>query len=102
MEEARASLLDGLEETCAAPVWKMKGQVIRAAWAADLKRAVQMRAQEMELAQAVLESKQTGRSSRGCLDGRKRPGRPGTSVAYYYRTQTYLDPIERGIRFKPR
>jgi hypothetical protein len=34
-------------------VWKRWGRVIRAAWAADLKRAVRMRAREMELAGGV-------------------------------------------------
>ncbi|CAD6254156.1 unnamed protein product [Miscanthus lutarioriparius] len=42
VEEVGASLLDGPEEMVAASVWKRRGRVIRAAWAADLKRTVRM------------------------------------------------------------
>ena len=69
VEEAGASLPDGLEETGAAPMWKREGQVIRAAWATNLKRAVQMRARETELARAAHDSERTGWS------GHRRPGR---------------------------
>jgi hypothetical protein len=49
------------------------GRVIRAAWVADSKRAVRMRAWKTELVRAARESKRTGRSRRGRLDERKRP-----------------------------
>ena len=65
VEEAGASLPGGLEETGITPEWKRWGRVIRAAWAADLKRVVRMRAWETELAQATRESERTERSSRG-------------------------------------
>jgi hypothetical protein len=40
VEEAGASLPDGLEEMGTATVWKRRGQAIRATWAVVLKRAV--------------------------------------------------------------
>jgi hypothetical protein len=70
VEEAGTSLLGSLKETGAAPVWKRRGRVILAEWAADLKRAVLMRMWETELAQVVRESDHTRRSSHGCLDVR--------------------------------
>jgi hypothetical protein len=57
----KASLPSGLKKTCAASVWKRRGRVIRAAWIVDLKRAVRIRAQKMELPR---ESERMGRSSR--------------------------------------
>jgi hypothetical protein len=72
VKEAGESLPGSLEEMDAVPVWKRQGRVIRAAWAADLKRAVRMRTPETELARAVHKSERTGRSH-GRPDGRKRP-----------------------------
>jgi hypothetical protein len=53
VEEAGASLPDGLEETSIAPVWKRRERVIREVWTADVNQAVRMRAREMELARAA-------------------------------------------------
>jgi hypothetical protein len=53
VEEAGVNLLDGLKETNAAPVWKRRERVIRAAWAADVNWTVRMRARETELARAA-------------------------------------------------
>ena len=70
VEEAGASLPDGLEDTGAASVWKRQGGVIRAAWTADLKRAIRIRARETELARAAHEYELTGWSSYGRPDVR--------------------------------
>jgi hypothetical protein len=67
-----ASLLGSVEETGAALVWKRWGQVIQATWAADLKRAVRMRARETELERVARESERIGQSSRGCPDESRR------------------------------
>jgi hypothetical protein len=50
------------------------GASLRAAWAADLKGTIRMRAREMELTRAACESERTWQSSHGCPDGRRRPG----------------------------
>ena len=73
LEEVGASLPGSLEETGTVPVWKRCGRVIRAAWAADLKWAVRMRARETELVQAACESERTKRSNHGHPDRRKLP-----------------------------
>ena len=65
---------DGAPRRCG----RCGGRVIRAAWTADLKWTVQMRAREMELARAARESERTGRSSCG------RPDVRGASAAVNY------------------
>jgi hypothetical protein len=70
VEEVGTTLLDSLEETGAVPVWKRRGRVILPEWAADLKRAVQIRVWETELARAVRESDRMGRCSHRRLDVR--------------------------------
>jgi hypothetical protein len=64
VEEVGTSLLCSLEETGTTPVWKRQGRVIRAAWAAGLKRRFGYECRKRS-ARAARESKRTGRSSRG-------------------------------------
>jgi hypothetical protein len=68
VEETGASLPSGLEKTAAEPMWKRRGRVIRWAWAADLKRAVRMRARKTELARVARKSKWTVQRSHGRPD----------------------------------
>jgi hypothetical protein len=58
----------GVEETGEAPVWKRRGRGIQAAWTAEQKGTVQIRARETKMAWAARESKRPGRSRHGLPD----------------------------------
>jgi len=73
VEEAGASLPSDLEETGAVLVWKRRGESSEQHGNRSEKRTVRMRAQETKLAWVAHESERTGRSSRGCPNGRRRP-----------------------------
>jgi hypothetical protein len=79
----------GPEETSAAPVWKRRGRVIRAAWAADLKRVVLGCERGKQSWHGWHANPSRWGSSRGHPDKMQRPDDPDASAAVENCINTY-------------